>query len=539
MEKIAMLKKAALLAAVFVMGAAGNAAAYDVPLKPFHDVMQTDWFNNEVYSLSALGIIDGYEDHTYHPDDLLSREAFIKLLVTALPSDDSVSGSRTPSDVEANRWSFSYISEAFGRKWIDFMIDPNGAFHPTQNVTREEVAAAVGKALLGAQSEEVRSRWLSADWKAERDTRGFPDDGQIRAELAPYVYYAEKQGIIEGDEAGMRPHDELPRKEAAAVIYRLVNLGIGQSKLEITGFYAIRSYPAINEMGSLDNVIFGWSHLDYPSKGTAKLETGTTEYQLPDGWEEPLASANRAKLPKELMVFYNNDDLKEFVRDSAARQAFLDSLVQTLDDGRYSYDGVCIDFEGLKEAEYAPDFADFLDKLKSRLGKRTLTVAVPPDYYYKGYDLQKIGAVADSVILMAYDFTSENSVLPSAPLPLVNDTVRRALELVPREKLVLGISKQANQWVSGKLLPDHPLIADVEKRIADPASQITWQMPYFLKEIVYSGENGMNDIFYEDTDSIAKKLWLARYYRLKGVSLWYMGNYTSADWGLIHQEMNK
>jgi spore germination protein YaaH len=53
---------------------------------------------------------------------------------------------------------------------------------------------------------------------------------------------------------------------------------------------------------------------------------------------------------------------------------------------------------------------------------------VPPDYYYKGYDLQKIGATADTVILMAYDFTNENSVLPSAPLPLVNDAVRRTLE---------------------------------------------------------------------------------------------------------------
>jgi spore germination protein YaaH len=140
---------------------------------------------------------------------------------------------------------------------------------------------------------------------------------------------------------------------------------------------------------------------------------------------------------------------------------------------------------------------------------------------------------------MAYDFTNEDSLLPSAPLPLVNDAVRRTFERVPREKLVLGISKQANQWVSGKLLPNHPLIADVEGRIADPAAQITWQMPYFLKEIVYNGESGTNDIFYEDTDSIAKKVWLARYYGLKGVSLWYMGNYTSADWELIHQEMSK
>lgn len=89
-------------AALFVLASAGSAYAYDVSLKPFTDVTNEDWFQNEVYSLSAIGIIDGYSDLTYKPDGILTREAFIKLLMNAkqeeVASGSAVSGE--PVDVE-------------------------------------------------------------------------------------------------------------------------------------------------------------------------------------------------------------------------------------------------------------------------------------------------------------------------------------------------------------------------------------------------------------------------------------------------------
>ncbi|MNW13147.1 hypothetical protein D3C71_2110130 [compost metagenome] len=59
--------------------------------------------------------------------------------------------------------------------------------------------------------------------------------------------------------------------------------------------------------------------------------------------------------------------------------------------------------------------------------------------------------------------------------------------------------------------------------------------PYFLKEVTFEDARGTHEIYYEDTQSIAKKLWLAKFYGLKGVSLWFMGRYTEADWELIGQ----
>jgi spore germination protein YaaH len=123
-----------------------------------------------------------------------------------------------------------------------------------------------------------------------------------------------------------------------------------------------------------------------------------------------------------------------------------------------------------------------------------------------------------------------------AGFPLDIPGVERALRQgVPASKLVLGISKQANQWITtnGKTTTAGPGIDLVEKRLADPAASKTWSMPYFLKLIQYQDGSTANEIYYEDTQSIAKKIWLAKVYSLKGISLWHMGNFTASDWDTI------
>ncbi len=535
-----MMKKMVLLAAGMLLAAAGTASAYEAQLKPFADLAPKDWSEEAVYSLSALGVIEGYEDLTYRPNDSLSREAFVKLLVNAaLPNAGNVrsaAGARL-TDVTAERWSYPYITAALEKQWIDFMPDASGALHPELAVKREEVAAAIGKYLLSLEASDFAKRWTEGEWTKERELRRFSDDGAIGRSLAPYVYFAVRQGIMEGDGNGFRPASSLTRKEAAATVYRLLNAGLAQRKLEVTGFYAIRSYPAIQRMPLLDRVAFGWAGLSYTGAGSAKLDTKSTEYRFPDGWQEPVDAAARAKLGKELMVFAAepHDRLKEFLRDAAARKSFVESLKSVLAETGEAFAGVCLDLEGLKDADAAADYVAFLREVKAGLGSKTLTVAVPPTYYYKGYDLRGIGEVADRVILMAYDFTHQDSGLPSAPLPLVGDTVKQALGSVPKEKLVLGISKQANQWIAtgGKVTLAQPEIAEVEKRLASPGVTLNRAYPYYLKEIAFQDERGSHTMYYEDADSIAKKLWLAKYYGLKGVSLWHMGNVTAADWDEI------
>ncbi|WP_168119893.1 S-layer homology domain-containing protein [Paenibacillus sp. HB172176] len=512
--------------------------AYQAQLAAFKDVELNDYATESIYSLSALGIIDGYPGGVFHPDGSLTREAVVKLLVSTAKLETASASGGSMADVSTDRWSAPYIAAAYEHHWIDFLIDRNDRFLPEQTITREEMAALIGNYLLEKEPAAVREEWLSTGWKLEAGKTVFQDGAQIDQKLLPYLYYCVKLGIMQGEPSGFSPAEPLIRKQAAAVFYRLINLETTAQKLAFTGYYAISSYSAVSHMEDLTNVAFGWSHMDYDENGAASLDLATTEYKLPQGYEEPLAAAEDAGIGKELMIYYSDENLKAFVNDLDARQAFIDSVLVTAEDPEFGFTGINLDFEGLRGEESKAGFLAFVQDLKEQLGDLTLTVTVPPADYYKGYDLAGIGKAADEVILMAYDYTHGDSRLPSAPLPLVNEAVVHALAFVPKEKLVLGISKQANQWVTidGETTLYKPKIADVESRLKQPGVSQTVELPSFLNKITYQNGQEAHEILYEDTKSIAKKLWLANYYGLKGVSLWHMGNLTAEDWSLIEQE---
>ncbi len=533
-----MYKKIIGLAVVFQLVFVGNTYAYDVPMVTYDDITDQSWEKEYVYTLSALGIIEGYPDSRYHSAEALSREAFIKLLVASAKLDISHPSGAVPADA-SGRWSAPYIAAASERHWIDFMLNEAGELKPEQPITREEVAALVGRYLL-EKAGTTGSQWTSGEWLKESDTRAFSDGSQINATLAPYVFYTINQTIMEGDYEGFRPKSGLIRSEAAAVINRLIDIEAAASKLEVTGFYAIKSVSALGRMPLVDNVTMGWSHLEYDTAGTAKLGTDSTTYSVPIGYEDVVKSADEAHIHKDLMVFYSDGKkLSAFLQDVSAQKVFISQLVTKLNDPTFGFTGVNLDFEGLMEAADAPNYLQFVRDVNAALGNKTLAVSVPTDYYYKGYDFKGLSETADTLILMAYDFTHSGSKLPSAPLPLVRDGVERALNQgVPASKLVLGISKQANQWITSNGVTKYtgPSIDLVEKRLTDPNALQTVSMPFFLNRIQYQDGGTSNEIYYEDSQSIAKKIWLAKVYNLKGISLWHMGHFTASDWDTISKQ---
>lgn len=125
------------------------------------------------------------------------------------------------------------------------MLDSQGKFHPDQAITREEVASIVGKVLLATQTAEVRDHWALQGWQEEKTKKSFTDSEEMNQNLRPYAYYAVNQGIMEGDQTGFHPKQSLTRKEAAAIIYRIIQTEIATRELDTVGFYAINSYPAI------------------------------------------------------------------------------------------------------------------------------------------------------------------------------------------------------------------------------------------------------------------------------------------------------
>ncbi|WP_126424997.1 glycosyl hydrolase family 18 protein [Brevibacillus marinus] len=533
-----MQRKTLFLAALLLLSSALPAYAYDVDLRPFSDVDGSDWAKEAIYSLAALGHVSGYPDQTFRPAEQVSREAFVKMLVGVAQLPDAGGGAPRWNDVDAARWSYPFFVTA-NQHGLLAAFAQGQELAPQQAITREKVAAMVGMYLLNQAPDAERSRWLAESWQSAQQRHVFSDQQRIDARLAPYVYYAISEGVMQGDSSGaFRPQDGLSRREAAALLYRLSEQQADKVPLEVLGFYAISSYGNLDKAGYLDRIAFGWAELEYQGNGQARLRTDQGTWKIPEGWQEVVDTAERLQLKNELMVFANQPELAQFLQDEAARASFVASLTALLADERYGFGGVCIDFEGLRSAASRDAFTSFLEQVKRAIGERSLTVAVPPTVYYQGYDLRAIGQTADAVVLMAYDFTDQANGLPSAPLALVNDAVTEALRVIPKEKLLLGISKQANQWVTtgNGLQYYQPAINMVEARLQQPGTTATFSVPYFLQEIRFADERGTHQIWYEDEQSIAKKIWLAKYHGLRGIALWHMGSFTPDDWQVVAQQ---
>ena len=108
----------------------------------YNDVKDGDWFCYAVSTLSKMGIIKGYEDGSFKPNDPISRAEFAAIAARFDPDGD-----KTPAsffDVTSH-WAKDEISIAANHGWIKGYED--GSFKPDQKITRAETMTLVNRVL--------------------------------------------------------------------------------------------------------------------------------------------------------------------------------------------------------------------------------------------------------------------------------------------------------------------------------------------------------------------------------------------------------
>jgi len=111
------------------------------------DVVGTD-YEDAVVRLMALGIIDGFPDGTYKPDEPVTRAQFAKIIVSALGVGEAAqyaAGATKFADVPADHWATGYINVAVDVGVINGY--PDGTFKPENQVTFAEAIKMIVAAL--------------------------------------------------------------------------------------------------------------------------------------------------------------------------------------------------------------------------------------------------------------------------------------------------------------------------------------------------------------------------------------------------------
>lgn len=141
---------------------------------PLSDVAGED-FEDAVNVLTELGVVSGYPDGTYKPDNIVTRAEMAVIVVRALGLADYATGVSSFSDM-AGHWSNPYVAYATSLGVIAGY--PDGTFKPDATVTYDE-AATMLVAALGFTPESLPGTWP-----------------------ANYVVKAKSLGILDGIKAG-------------------------------------------------------------------------------------------------------------------------------------------------------------------------------------------------------------------------------------------------------------------------------------------------------------------------------------------------
>lgn len=128
----------------------------------FSDLSSAQWAESSIKYLAGKGIVSGRGDGKFYPNDVMTREEFVKLVVLAFDAYDA-SATASFDDVSADSWSYSYIASA-ARLGI-VTGNENNEFDPAGSITRQDMAVIMHRvySIAGLSGAEAALDFSDAD----------------------------------------------------------------------------------------------------------------------------------------------------------------------------------------------------------------------------------------------------------------------------------------------------------------------------------------------------------------------------------------
>ncbi|WP_282936875.1 S-layer homology domain-containing protein [Paenibacillus sp. RC67] len=177
--------------------------------KTFGD-MSNHWAKADVELLASKLVVKGMTDTSFTPDNRITRAEFAAILVRGLGLSEN--NAAKFNDLKANDWYAGVVGAAAKAGLVDGFED--GTFKPDANVTREQMAVMVARAM------KLANKQSAADIKA---LDKFADQTSISGWAKDATAQALNAGIINGmTERTFVPADNATRAEAAVMVKRLL-----------------------------------------------------------------------------------------------------------------------------------------------------------------------------------------------------------------------------------------------------------------------------------------------------------------------------
>ncbi len=195
-------------------GSAGGGAASSDIKEPvasvvtgtlFKDLNEAEWARPAVMGLANAGIVAGDEKGNFRPNDYISREEYVKMLVVAAGKHNIYATCKF-KDVSKDAWYYTYVASA-------------NASGITHGISEDEFG--IGMALTRQDMAVLSLRAKGAVTKI-RDNVAFADDDQISDYAKDAVSQLYMSGAVNGiGNNKFAPLGQATRAECAQIIYNL------------------------------------------------------------------------------------------------------------------------------------------------------------------------------------------------------------------------------------------------------------------------------------------------------------------------------
>lgn len=169
---------------------------------------------NEVLKATAIGLIEGYEDGTFRPDNSISKGEFIKLAIV-LSTNRNFDFSAIPTKL--NHWSAPYVAVAEMQKVVE--VGQYNDMNLNEPITRIEMICILSKIQINMKG---ISQYRDAELPAYIDIDTLTEEEEEL--LLHAARYELMSDMFERNEEGnyaIRPYDNLTRGEAAIAVMRI------------------------------------------------------------------------------------------------------------------------------------------------------------------------------------------------------------------------------------------------------------------------------------------------------------------------------
>lgn len=173
----------------------------------FPDVASSHWASGYIQFVKDNKIMQGDENGLFKPDDSITREEWVKTILTAFVIDTK-DAKCDFGDVDEERWSYPYIAKAFEMMIINGVSDTE--FAPAESISRQDAAVIFYRGAKAARE----------DGFSEIEMSSFTDAEDIADYAIEPINLLYKLKVLNGYEDGsFRPNAPITRAEAAKMIY--------------------------------------------------------------------------------------------------------------------------------------------------------------------------------------------------------------------------------------------------------------------------------------------------------------------------------